>query len=111
MSNKSSERECLAMRSNDVSNRSDPPPPKKRKTGVVKERFDKLDLLCSATLELGPLQDNPTGCSCPKSRCIALYCDCFKAGRRCDPTKCSCLNCKNTVEESGPDGARSRVSE
>ena len=72
---------------------------------------DKLDLLCSATLELGPLQENPTGCSCPKSRCIALYCDCFKAGRRCDPMKCTCLNCKNTVEESGPNGARSLVSD
>lgn len=47
--------------------------------------LDKLDLLCQATLEIGPLQENPTGCSCPKSKCIALYCDCFKAGRRCDP--------------------------
>lgn len=71
--------------------------------------FDKLDLLCSATLELGPLQDNPSGCSCPKSKCIALYCDCFKAGRRCNPKTCTCLNCKNTVAESGPDGARSKV--
>jgi len=73
-------------------------------------KFDKLDLLCAATLDLGPLQDNPTGCSCPKSKCIALYCDCFKAGRRCDPNTCSCLNCKNTDEESGPNGARSNVS-
>ncbi len=72
-------------------------------------KFDKLDLLCSATLELGPLQDNPTGCSCPKSKCIALYCDCFKAGRRCNPNTCTCLNCKNTIAESGPNGARSKV--
>jgi hypothetical protein len=71
-------------------------------------QFDKLDLLCSATLELGPLQDNPAGCSCPKSKCIALYCDCFKAGRRCSPC-CSCLDCKNTIEESGANGARSQV--
>ena len=72
-------------------------------------KFDKLDLLCAATLDLGPLQHNPTGCSCPKSKCIALYCDCFKAGRRCDPNHCTCLNCKNTLTESGPDGARSKV--
>lgn len=71
-------------------------------------KFDKLDLLCTATLELGPLQENPTGCSCPKSKCIALYCDCFKAGRRCSDS-CTCLDCKNTVEESGPNGARSKV--
>jgi Tesmin/TSO1-like CXC domain, cysteine-rich domain len=93
-------------------NRSEPAPPVKRcKTGEALEAgFDKLDLLCSATLELGPLQDNPSGCSCPKSKCIALYCDCFKAGRRCNPNTCSCLNCKNTVEESGAEGARSKVS-
>ena len=56
---------------------------------------------------MGPLQENPSGCSCPKSKCIALYCDCFKAGRRCKPGTCTCLNCKNTVEESGANGARS----
>ncbi len=87
------------------------PPSKRSKIGEALEvRFDKLDLLCAATLDLGPLQENPAGCSCPKSKCIALYCDCFKAGRRCNPDTCSCLNCKNTVEESGPDGARSKVS-
>ena len=95
---------------NDALDRSVSPPTKKSKGGTMSEGFDKLDLLCSATLDLGPLQENPTGCSCPKSRCIALYCDCFKAGRRCDPSKCSCLNCLNTVKESGPKGARSRVS-
>jgi Tesmin/TSO1-like CXC domain, cysteine-rich domain len=79
---------------------SPPPPP------LNFANFDKLDLLCQATLEMGPLQENPSGCSCPKSRCIALYCDCFKAGRRCNPDTCTCLNCKNTVHESGINGAR-----
>lgn len=71
--------------------------------------FDKLDLLCTATLEIGEMHDNPTGCSCPKSKCIALYCDCFKAGRRCNPTLCSCMDCKNTIVESGADGARTKA--
>jgi hypothetical protein len=83
---------------------------KTRPEPALEGKFNKLDLLCSATLELGPLQDNPAGCSCPKSKCIALYCDCFKAGGRCDPNTCSCLNCKNTVSESGANGARSKVS-
>lgn len=101
----------LGKRSTDTSNKSESSPILKRSKGeMIEGRFDKLDLLCSATLELGPLQENPSGCSCPKSKCIALYCDCFKAGRRCNPDSCSCLNCKNTVEESGPDGARSKVS-
>lgn len=71
--------------------------------------FDKFDLLVSATLEIGPLQENPTGCSCPKSKCVALYCDCFKAGRRCNPINCNCTACKNTINESGPQGARTNA--
>jgi hypothetical protein len=100
----------LGKRSILVSNRSESTPtPKRSRAESGVGRFDKLDLLCSATLELGPLLENPSGCSCPKSKCIALYCDCFKAGRRCNPDRCSCFNCKNTVEESGPNGARSKV--
>jgi len=91
-------------------------------------KFDLLDMLSTVTMEIGrkyfcikidrflpskshncilivldtsALQENPSGCSCPKSKCIALYCDCFKAGRRCTPGTCSCLTCKNTLEESG----------
>lgn len=102
--------DSLGKRSSDTSNRSETPPATKRsRNNQLHGGFDKLDLLCSATLELGPLQENPSGCSCPKSKCIALYCDCFKAGRRCDPSTCSCLNCKNTIEESGVSGARSKV--
>jgi hypothetical protein len=66
----------------------------------------KLDLLVQASLEMGPMNENPSGCSCPKSKCVALYCECFKAGRRCDSKNCSCTDCKNTINESGPSGAR-----
>ena len=80
-----------------------------KKAEPLEGGFGKLDLLCSATLGLGRMMENPTGCSCPKSKCVALYCDCFKAGRRCNPTTCTCLKCKNTVGESGVNGARSKV--
>lgn len=85
--------------------------PKTSTTGrtAAASGLDKLDLLCSATLEMGPLHDNPMGCSCPKSKCVALYCDCFKAGRRCDPGMCTCLDCHNTLVESGANGARTRA--
>lgn len=76
--------ESIGKRSNSDSSNSSPSPSSAKRVKThskpLEGRFDKLDLLCSATLELGPLQDNPTGCSCPKSKCIALYCDCFKAG-------------------------------
>jgi hypothetical protein len=89
--------------------RSMPPLAREEPTTKRPKGFDKLDLLCSATLEIGPLQLNPAGCSCPKSKCIALYCDCFKAGRRCSPDTCSCLCCKNTIDESGENGARTKA--
>jgi len=100
--------ESLGKRSS-ISSASTSPAPTAKRSKSLAGNFDKLDLLCSATLELGPLQENPTGCSCPKSKCIALYCDCFKAGRRCNPSTCSCVDCKNTVAESGVNGARSKV--
>ena len=88
------------------------PAPAKRMKASYAELLDtnpnSLDMLCSATLELGPLQANPAGCSCPRSSCIKLYCDCFKAGRRCSG-ECSCTNCKNTVAESGPSGERTKA--
>ena len=86
----------------DSKGRSEDPDDKRVKLGM-------LDILCSATLELGPIQANPvTGCSCPRSNCIKLYCDCFKAGRPCSGV-CSCLNCKNTEEETKIDGERIRA--
>ena len=65
-----------------------------------------LDLLVMASMEVAPMKEGPPGCSCPKSRCVALYCDCFKAGRRCEEGLCTCVKCKNTIDESGPHGAR-----
>lgn len=91
------------------SKRSQEDSPPTISTSKRSKGLDMLDLLCQATLDVGPMQDNPTGCSCPKSKCVALYCDCFKAGRRCDEKSCGCIDCKNTVAESGADGARTRA--
>lgn len=91
-----------ATEKSDFKCRSHAPDEKRLKVGM-------LDILCSATLELGPIQANPvTGCSCPRSNCIKLYCDCFKSGRPCSGI-CSCLNCKNTEEETKIDGERIRA--
>eukprot|EP00978_Attheya_sp_CCMP212_P019629 scaffold55258_cov50-Attheya_sp.AAC.2 len=83
--------------------------------------FGLLDMLCSATLKVGhiapslPSKSNSAaavaslGCSCPKSKCIKLYCDCFQAGKQCDPRLCACASCKNTAMESGESGARTKA--
>ena len=47
-------------------------------------------------------------CKCAKSKCLKLYCDCFQQGKVCIG-RCSCLNCKNTIANSGPDGVRTKA--
>mmetsp|Transcript_13392 Transcript_13392/g.37997 ORF Transcript_13392/g.37997 Transcript_13392/m.37997 type:complete len:701 (-) Transcript_13392:321-2423(-) len=37
-------------------------------------------------------------CNCKNSRCLKLYCDCFKNSVVCDG--CSCKDCQNTVENA-----------
>ena len=33
-------------------------------------------------------------CSCSKSKCLKMYCECFTEGRFCDES-CNCLGCAN----------------
>ena len=35
-------------------------------------------------------------CTCPKSKCLKLYCECFSRGIYCED--CNCINCHNTLE-------------
>ena len=37
----------------------------------------------------------PARCNCRKSRCLKLYCECFKAGRDCG-AHCRCTDCANS---------------
>lgn len=35
------------------------------------------------------------GCNCTRSNCLKKYCECFKAGIKCNPDHCRCRDCKN----------------
>ncbi|KII66188.1 Protein tesmin/TSO1-like CXC 6 [Thelohanellus kitauei] len=43
-------------------------------------------------------EDSPNKrvCSCDKTSCLKLYCECFKSGLMCDG--CNCKNCRNDVK-------------
>lgn len=38
-------------------------------------------------------------CNCKKSKCLKLYCECFRKGKFC-LEDCKCVNCLNTVQNS-----------
>mmetsp|Transcript_11140 Transcript_11140/g.15685 ORF Transcript_11140/g.15685 Transcript_11140/m.15685 type:complete len:556 (+) Transcript_11140:186-1853(+) len=72
--------------------------------------FEKLELLCAASIQhCEKISVENITCSCPRSRCIKLYCECFQSGKKCVPGACSCRKCLNTEQESGPNGLRTRA--
>jgi hypothetical protein len=38
-------------------------------------------------------------CTCRKTKCLKLYCVCYRAGRAC-LAECSCLDCENDVDHA-----------
>lgn len=65
-----------------------------------------LDLLVDVSCSIGTKLE--LGCRCAKTRCLKLYCDCFRGTKLCT-SRCQCIECLNTAEESGPDGIKTRT--
>jgi hypothetical protein len=50
---------------------------------------------CEMMLQI--LKNETPGCTCKKSKCLKLYCQCFAASALCDKEKCKCETCKNDI--------------
>ena len=52
------------------------------------------------------------GCTCKKSRCLKLYCQCFASSSICDQSRCKCTSCENVADNVKEiDMARSVILE
>jgi hypothetical protein len=47
-------------------------------------------------------------CNCVSSKCLKLYCECFRAGLLCGP-ECRCLECNNTENNENRHAAQEMV--
>lgn len=66
-----------------------------------KERQDTIKSIKSKNAKAFPKDRQVVVCKCEKTRCLKLYCDCFKAGLFCDSDKCKCKNCVNFSGSQG----------
>lgn len=75
--------------------------------GTNNELVHRLKSSFSAA-ELGGASS--TSCTCKRSKCLKLYCQCFAASLFCDSSKCNCTTCQNIVgNEDQIQDARSSV--
>ena len=51
-----------------------------------------------------PFTDRP--CKCKSTKCLKLYCDCFRGGSFCDEMLCRCKECSNNEAHNEARGER-----
>ena len=69
------------------------------------ERQEKIDKILARRPDAFMLRAAPKkndGCNCKKSKCLQLYCACFKAGNDCGE-ECVCTDCGNTAAKRDED--------
>lgn len=72
--------------------------------GVLNALNSKVSKAESGGQKQGDVQKTG-GCNCEKSKCLQMYCDCFKQGGFCGPN-CFCFNCEN---KSDNDNRKQKV--
>lgn len=71
-------------------------------TASDRDRTSKLASIIKAAGEEPDSENGDKGdkgclkCNCKNSKCLKLYCECFRAGHYC--SGCNCLNCRNLPE-------------
>lgn len=70
-----------------------------------RQMFDSLSLLKNNPVKVQDIQNpqkttnnaSSSGCTCKKSKCLKLYCQCFASSATCVKEKCVCVSCENVV--------------
>ena len=74
-------------------------PPKTSKTIYHPSNLHHLSSDHHKSTEKQPPANGCIICNCKNSKCLKLYCECFRQGKGCGP-ECTCQNCQNTEEYS-----------
>ena len=54
-------------------------------------------LLRDAVQSSSSIKKKKGGCTCKKTKCLKMYCECFSSGRQCTDN-CNCQGCSNCQE-------------
>jgi hypothetical protein len=79
-------------------------------SGDTYEIFYRLGNNNNSSSDAAELGGTSISCTCKRSKCLKLYCQCFSASVLCNDSKCKCAGCQNTVgNEEQIQDARSSV--
>jgi len=104
-----------AMKGQRTTARRNKPPPKKDKNKMKEyaETMERSEYIPNHPTEITERKLSGTmkalgWCKCKHSRCLQLYCDCFRNGQPCG-LECKCKKCQNTDHGNSSEGAATKA--